>query len=239
MKHIVFIFIVMCLISCTSPVYNQGESIGEQLCAISISSSYDKLPTFIDKYNRIEDSINAINPNDVPILNSGIINKTENENDTIRLAARIIMGSPQSYGAWLADKSIEAIDKAESLSVLKYIKISHFIYSKTGESSSIAEFEHAFQAHIDSLDVSKQMLIYSSVTTPSSLGLVLGKDAVKSVLTEKSVGKMDTLNMQLKEIEKLYVTGSKNWQEFVSAFNSVTNQLSTIERKLLLQISEK
>ncbi|MEG2675322.1 MAG: hypothetical protein RR938_09490 [Muribaculaceae bacterium] len=224
MKLFISIITLLGLLSCSTDAYVKGEAFGEQICKLSNDAKYDQLPLLINKYNIIEDSLSAIDTNDVTALQQGIISKTDNENDTIRLMARILMNTPAEYGHWLASRSIDMItntDKPNADDVLKLINTSYFIYNKSGEPSSSKEFDIAFQAHIDSLNIALQMKIYTSISTPSSIGKALGNDASKAT----SPAKIDIIIKQIDEAQKIYPKGSAQRKEFATTFHRTVSTI--------------
>lgn len=224
MKQLLKTILVMTVIlsGCSSRSLKEGEAIGESIVNIVATNKLDSLPAIIKSYNALEDSLNLNNNTLITEVNKGIIKVTADKNDTIRFCARIIMNTPEGLGSWLAEQNVNKIvgsNHSETKSLLSDINIINFLYNKTGEPSSINEFQSAYNAHIDSLPSDKKAIVYARTLKPAILAGGMAEELEKAANQKNTEWIKETLNI-IEGIKKEYSSNKENFNKFNNTLNS-------------------
>lgn len=221
----ILLILTIVLSGCSSSSLKDGESIGKNIIYIVSANRLDSLPAIIKLYNTLEDSLSMYDNTEIDEVNKGIIKATQDKNDTIKFCARIIMNTPEGFGSWMAEQYVRKITgphHSAPESLLSEIDIIDFLYNKTGEPSSINEFQTAFNAHIDSLPVKKKIALYTTTLKPALLAKELAKE-IESAAKEKDIKHLKETMVIIECIRKAYSPNKENTGKFNSILNSALN----------------
>lgn len=236
------LILTLILSGCSSNYIKEGEEIGKNITDMITTGKLDSLPAIIKSYNTLEDSLNLHDSIGIFHVNEGIIKATADKNDTIKFCARIIMNSPEGFGAWIAEENVKNLinaNRSEWQSLLSELNIIEFLYNKTGEPSSINEFQTAFNAHIDSLPPNKKSIVYARALKPSILANGMAEE-IKNAASQKNIKCLkETLNV-IEGIKKEYSSNKGKLDKFNTTLNSALNVMpDSISRIINSSINEK
>lgn len=118
----------------------EGKRITDSIMALK-GTDYSGLPRVISLYNLITDSLNAIDTKREKEIQQTILNLLEDEkNDTVALAANMVMSNPSNFGKWFAEELANVNKDSLDCNVTKNaafishrIAIARFLYLKSGE----------------------------------------------------------------------------------------------------------
>lgn len=108
---------------------------------------------------------------------------------------------------------------SETKSLLSDINIINFLYNKTGEPSSINEFQSAYNAHIDSLPSDKKATVYARTLKPAILAGGMAEELEKAANQKNTEWIKETLNI-IEGIKKEYSSNKENFNKFNNTLNS-------------------
>ena len=173
--------------ACNSALEPQVLEISQSINSLR-GTHFERLPEVILKYNTVHDSIEADEPHKIAALKASVLEHVS-DGDTMFVAATVVMYNPQDAAGLIMRHCIDVAKSEASLfekraRISDIVAITRFVYAKSGEPSSIGEWETALDNAVAGLPALEQALLYTSISTPAILGKMLSAHDSPSVAGE-------------------------------------------------------